>query len=309
MPILNLFSKRQKQKRGEVPDVYQYTDLPEEFRVQVIHILKDALGESHGSLSKMEEVYKVIHDVLCREYGVFYLSGEARHSDFQTAVFNFFLKCEDTERALDVIEISYRLVKNVATEFEYRRYAEVKIEPDDAISELNERFLEHGIGFQFEAGEVIRIDSKFLHSEAIKPTLDVLSDKMYSGANEEFLKAHEHYRHKQYKECLNECLKSFESVMKIICEKREWKYKSNDTAKTLLDICFQNGLIPDFFQAQFSSLRASLESGVPTVRNKLSGHGQGSEPSEVPQYMARYLLNLTATSILLLTDAEKDANE
>ena len=76
-----------------------------------------------------------------------------------------------------------------------------------------------------------------------------------------------------------------------------------------IDICFQNGLIPDFFQAQFSSLRAGLESGVPTVRNKLSSHGQGVEQREVPQYMARYLLNLTATSILLLTDAEKNDNE
>lgn len=306
MPTLNLFSKRQKQKRGEVPDIYQYTDLPKEFKVQVVHILRDALGESHGSLSKMEEVFKVIHDVLCREYGIFYLSDEARHGDFQTAVFNFFLKCEDVEKVLDVIEISFRLVKNVASDYEYKIYAEVKIEPDEAISELNERFHEHGIGYQHESGEIMRIDSKYVHAETIKPTLDVLSDKIYSGANEEFLKAHEHYRHKRYKECLNECLKAFESTMKVICEKRKWKYNNNDSAKALLDICFQKGLIPEFLLSQFSSLRASLESGVPTVRNKLSGHGQGSDPIEVPQYMARYLLNLTATSIILLTDAEKE---
>jgi hypothetical protein len=90
MPILNIFSRRVKQKRGDVPDVYQYTDLPNEFRVQVVHILRDALGESNSSLSQMKEVFKVIHDSLCREYGVFYLSDEARHSDFRTAVFNFF---------------------------------------------------------------------------------------------------------------------------------------------------------------------------------------------------------------------------
>lgn len=150
------------------------------------------------------------------------------------------------------------------------------------------------------------MDSQFLHSDVVKPVLKVLSEKMYSGANEEFLSAHEHYRNKRYKECLNDCLKSFESVLKIICEKRKWKYSRNDTAKALLDSCFQNGLIPDYFQAQFASLRSGLESGVPTVRNKLSGHGQGIEQRDVPQYMARYLLNLTATSILLLTDAEKE---
>jgi hypothetical protein len=254
----------------------------------------------------MPEVFKAIHDILCREYGMFYLSDEARHGDFQTAVFNFFLKSENIEKALDVIEISFRLVKNVASDREYQLYADVKIEPEEAISELNERFHEHGIGYQFESGDVIRIDSKYVHAETIKPTLDVLSDKIYAGANAEFLKAHEHYRHKRYAECLNECLKSFESTMKIICDKRKWKYSKNDTAKILLVACFQNGLIPEFFQAQFSSLRASLESGVPAVRNRLSGHGQGIEKKEVPQYIARYLLNLTATSILLLVSAEKE---
>lgn len=306
MSKLNIFSKRKKLQQGEMPDVYQYTELPNEFRVQVVHILRDTLGTSNYSISKMQQAFKAIHDALCREYGVFYLSDEAQRGDFQTAVFNFFLKCENIEKALDVIEISFRLARNVASDNEYKLYADVTMEPEDAISELNERFHEHGIGYQFESGEVLRIDSKYVHAEAIKPTLDVLSDKIYTGANAEFLKAHEHYRHKRYAECLNECLKSFESTMKIICEKRRWKYSKNDTAKILLDICFQNGLIPDFFQAQFSSLRASLESGVPTVRNKLSGHGQGIAPKEVPQYIARYLLNLTATSILLLASADKE---
>ena len=47
---------------------------------------------------------------------------------------------------------------------------------------------------------------------------------MYAGANDEFLRAHEHYRHKRHKECLNECLKAFESMMKAICKKRRWPY-------------------------------------------------------------------------------------
>jgi hypothetical protein len=92
--------------------------------------------------------------------------------------------------------------------------------------------------------------------------------------------------------------------MKAICKKRRWPHNETDTAKKLLEICFQNGLIPTYLQAHFSSLRTSLESGVPTVRNKLSGHGQGAQPTDVPIYLASYLLNLTATSILFLTEAE-----
>jgi hypothetical protein len=37
----------------------------------------------------------------------------------------------------------------------------------------------------------------------------------------------------------------------------------------MLDICFKNELIPSFLQSHYSALQSTLESGVPTVRNKL----------------------------------------
>jgi len=45
MTIFDLFSKRQKRSRGEVPDVYQYETIPTELRVQIIHIIRDAFGD------------------------------------------------------------------------------------------------------------------------------------------------------------------------------------------------------------------------------------------------------------------------
>jgi hypothetical protein len=93
--------------------------------------------------------------------------------------------------------------------------------------------------------------------------------------------------------------------MKTICDKQLWSYQPGDTAKKLINVCFQNQLIPTYLQDQFSSLRQSLESGVPTVRNKLGGHGQGSQPIIVPQYFAAYQLHMTASTILFLVEAEK----
>lgn len=306
MPTFDLYSKRQKRIRGEVPDVFQYEDIPKAFRVQVIHIIRDAFGHYSGG-SQSYEVFKSIHDILCREYGLFHLSQEAPLTgNYQAALFNFFLNCEDIEKVLDVIELSFKGVNGITRDSSYRYNTQPSIEPDEAIKELNIRFLEHGIGYQFEAGELMRVDSKLVHAEVVKPALKVLSDKRYAGANEEFLKAHEHYRHGRYKECLNECLKAFESTIKAICDKRSWQYSNSDTAKKLIDICLQKGLIPSYLQSQFTALRASLESGIPTVRNKLSGHGQGTQQANVPRYMAAYLLHLTATSILFLTDAEKE---
>ena len=44
MAIFDLFSKRQKKLRGEVPDVYTYDDIQSPLRVQIVHIWTDALG-------------------------------------------------------------------------------------------------------------------------------------------------------------------------------------------------------------------------------------------------------------------------
>jgi Domain of unknown function (DUF7014) len=104
---------------------------------------------------------------------------------------------------------------------------------------------------------------------------------------------------------LAECLKTLESTLKTICTKRKWAFNPTDTAKPLLDLCFQNSLIPGYLQAHYSSIRASPESGVPTLRNKLGGHGQGTQVVDVPPHYASYMLHLTATTIHFLVEAEK----
>lgn len=288
--------------------MFQYDLLPSEFRVQVVHILRDALGVPHNSnftgySGRINDAYKSIHDSLCREYGIFTLV-ENPDGNFARSVFSFLLNA-DTEKALDLIELSFQAITQLEDNYIYRHDAGITATAKGSINELNIRFLEHSIGYQFESGEMIRVDSKLAHAEIIKPALQVLlSDKIFAGANEEFLKAHEHYRHGRYKECLSDCLKSFESVMKEICKKQKWQHNELDTAKKLLDICFQNNLIPEYLQQHFSSLRSGLESGIPTMRNRLAGHGQGAEQVTVPSYLAQYLLNLTATSILMLAESE-----
>ncbi|MHC4406100.1 MAG: DUF7014 domain-containing protein, partial [Planctomycetota bacterium] len=91
--------------------------------------------------------------------------------------------------------------------------------------------------------------------------------------------------------------------MKIVCHHKGWPYKQKDTAKVLITTCLDKGLVPTFSQQQLTSLRTLLESGVPTVRNKQSGHGQGMEQHDVPQHLARYALHLTAATVLLLADS------
>lgn len=306
MAIFDLFSKKQKRLRGEVNDVYQYKDIPQGLRVQVVHILNDAIGKAkdfYGSnRGEPEDIFKFINETLSREYGVFVLIDN--YNTYREAVMNYFLTEKDTERVVDVIQLSFQYVNTVIRK-DYQNYTyrnEVKSDPDEAIEELNPRFKQHSVGFQFDGGEIIKVDSTYTHAEIVKPVLILLSKSKFSGANDEYLKAHEHYRHGQNKECLNDCLKAFESVMKIICKEKSWTFSQTDTSKKLIQICLQNNLIPGFTQNQFTSLQNLLESGIPTIRNKLGGHGQGQIPQKVDDEMTRYALNLTGTNIIFLIE-------
>lgn len=304
MPVFDLFSKRQKRLKGEVPDVFSYDTIPQPLRVQIVHIIKDTIGhDKYSNDHHAHDAYKFLQQTLTREYGVFIL-GKSQHDSYEEQVLNLLLQSPDTDKVIDVIELSFRYIDIYLREhfYQYSQYSNSKINPDEAISELNERFREHGIGYSFDGGEIIRIDSTYIHSEITKPVIALLWNQKFKGANEEYLKAHEHYRHGRNKECLTECLKAFESTMKIICTEKKWTFNQTDTSKKLIQICFQNGLVPTFTQNQFTSLQNLLESGIPTIRNKLGGHGQGQTPQKVDDEMTRYALNLTGTNIIFLVE-------
>ncbi len=310
MAVINIFSKRQKKKRGEVPDIYTHDQLPMTLKVQIVQIIIDTIGKSkgYGYTDDVGKFYDLIHKVLCREYGVFRLDNP-RHvdNDPQKQVLNFFLENTDIEKNIDVIELIFRYIKLDLSK-NYARYArdnDVKSSPFDSIAELNTRFKENGIGYSFEGSEIIRIDSTYIHQEVTKNTLNLLWDDRFAGANDEYLAAHDHYKHKRNKECLIECLKAMESTMKIICREKGWTYNENDTASKLIKIMFENEILPTYIQNQFTSLLSLLQSGIPTIRNRLGGHGQGQTVKKVDDGVTRYGLNLTGSNIIFLIEQSK----
>ena len=312
MSILDIFSKRQKKLRGDVPDVYTYDSIPEPLKVQIIHIWREQIGDeddyraSYGG-GGTYGAYKYIVEKLCREYGVFSLPGSKSYSDrnFLSELATFLLQEQDPEKALDAIELSFRIIDRLTRNYHYKdRGGEASKCADAAIEELNLRFLEHGVGYRFE-DKILRIDSQLLHAEAVKPALVLLSSAEYAGAQAEFLNAHEHHRHGRTKEALTECLKAFESAMKAVCAKRGWKHDANATSKTLLQVLFDHGLVPVFWAQHFSALRSTLEAGVPPARNRLGAHGQGTQIVQVPMHLIAYVLHLTASAIVFIAAAEK----
>ncbi|MEW6369920.1 MAG: STM4504/CBY_0614 family protein [Pseudomonadota bacterium] len=314
MALLDLFSKRQKRVRGEVRDVLTYDELPNAFRVQMVHILSEVLGSheeagnGYSSVAQVGLAYQRIVSALRREYGVFELGKRPAHErhNFAIELFNFILQEQSVERVLDAVELACRYIDQETRNYSYRSIYDASSVADGALTEINSRFLENGVGFRYEADQIIRVDSEVVHAEVVKPALALLHDAKFKGAEAEFHSAFEHYRHGRAKEALTDCLKSLESTMKSIAAARKWKHSANATAQPLIALMFEKALIPGFWATHFSGLRAMLEGGVPTVRNRQAGHGQGVEVVEVPPHLVAFALHQTAAAIVFLVAAEQN---
>lgn len=305
--IYELYSKRLKKERGEVSDVYQYDEIPDKLRRQIVQILVKVFPQY-----KCDKEWSQIRNIMCREMGVFGLI-EDRVNSYEEECIGYLLEHEDTAEILDIIELAFSIL-NESDRLTNDTVTGERQTSQDIINELNSRFKENNVGYEFIKDRIIRIDRKVIHSEIIKPAINLLYEEEFKGANDEFLKAHEYYRNKDYKNSILYAGKAFESTIKTICEKVPYEYNKNkDTANKLIDILFKNDFIPASLKNHFqgldkalSSIKITLESGLPTLRNRNGGHGQGDEVVFVPEQFVTYALNLAATNIVLLVDLYKN---
>jgi hypothetical protein len=313
MAIIDIFSKRKKKQESQgKTDVYQYENLPNPFRVQVAYIWRAALGRwyrdtmGYGSspASPSSELWEKIHEILAKEKGMWNLGKTTDDPQIQCTEY---LMGAQTDGALDIIELSFQAIDFGVRKFDAydRRQASVTQAADDAIEELNGRFREHGIGYQYVDGKIVRVDSQFLHAEAVKPSLALLHEAGFSGPVDEFMRAFDHHRKGENKDAIADALSALESTMKAICAERKWAHPPNATAIPLIDLLFKNGLVPPELQTHLGGLRSALESGLPTLANRTSRHGQGPTPVEIPPHYAAYALHLVASNIVFLIECHK----
>jgi hypothetical protein len=306
MRVLDLYSKRKKQSLQDQTEVFQYENIPVNLRIQIIHIIGDSIGL--GRQSEAIKLYEAIHRHLCREYGVFSLVAlpHAKSIPILEALLSFSslepsLRSRDyLDITLDIIEVSFKAIDQVVRRNPFLYGA--KVHPDQAIAELNQRFLEHNVGYKFSDGKIIRIDSEYIYAEVVKPTLALLDNNKFSQTNAEFRIAHEYFNQAQYQECLLQCLKSFELALKTVCDQKGWQYGAEDTVGTLVDNCQNKKLVPQFLQTQFYDICRALRHSIPDPNDP--------EPKNAAelQSMAAYVLNLTATNISFLVKSQQQAS-
>lgn len=295
--MYTLYSKRIKNASGE-PEVYLYDAFPQTFRNQFFYVIEELFDylENNG----LTGVWTFIHNSFARELGVKSL-GYQNYSG-KRQIEQFVEKSGDTE-FLDFLD--YAFAKIAQTRDIPVRYApkdKVNEQITSAFVEINFRFKQNNLGYAFEKDVLIRKDNEHLHQNTVKPALRLLYENGFEGAEQEFLDAFEHRRKGENKDAILDALKAFESTMKAICDGMGYIYDpAKSTAKDLIGILEGNSFYPSYMNSHITSLRMSLESGLPTMRNKNAGHGQGATVVNVSDEFAEYALNLAATNIVLLT--------
>ena len=313
MAFLNLFSHRMGASQ-EKDSPFVFDTIPQALRVQIAHIMCDAIGRFYlyggydfETRRENNQGWQTIHDIVARERGLFSLSEETR---LDKCCVNYLLRTRRIEHVLDLVEVAFAYIHvNVRRLSAYHRKQKgIKVTADQAINELNQRFMRARIGYQFDGGKIVRVDSEMAHREITRPAFHLLNKPGFEGPNDEFLRAHAHFRSGEMKDAIIDACNSFESTLKVICDQRGWTYDKGARASDLIRVVRKRGLLPAYLDRSFDQLVATLKSGLPTVRNEEGAHGQGAECRSTPNYVAAYALHLTASAILFLVGAHRDGN-
>jgi AbiJ N-terminal domain 4 len=309
--------KREQGRKGE-PEIYSYDQAPEHMRHQICSALDEGIGFYYGGGGyhapppNADQIWKQI-DRICRKEMYSYLS-HTQQSDLRLRFRNYVLHVQDMDEFLSAVEIGCRVLRIISDVcgFDEPKMRGAQQKAVDAIKETNGRFEQHSVGYQFENGQIIRVDSKLTHAEIIKPALVLLTAPLFRKANEDFMTAHRHYRATEFKDCVTAANRAFESMLKAICEEEKWEYGKGDRAAELVTKVRNKGLFTHYFDRSFDSYVAMLKAGLPAVRNDVGGHGEGLAAAAVTAGIARFAINLTATNLVFLGDsysAMKSAGE
>lgn len=293
--MIKLYSERAKSSQA-APDVYNYDFFPKEFRNQCHFILSD-IANAIESLPKYRCYWTLVYNVFIREKGFKYLTNPL-HIEAEQC--ESYMSSSDEFDFLDFLDLAFQITQHIYNE-NASEFSMVLSTIPNSLEELNYRFRQHNLGYELVNGEIIRMDNKVLHQEVVKPALQLLTDEIFSGAEQEFRKAYEYYRKNDNKNAILEAGKAFESTMKTICDELSYPYNpAKDTASKLISILDKNNFFPSYLSNHLSGIKTTLETGLPVVRNKNAGHGQGSVVQTVPIEYTEYALNLAATNIVFL---------
>ena len=311
MEIYKTYKDRILEAQNPPPDVYFYDPIPDKIRIQVWTIFEDFFEDPDDYRDR--EIYHEVCWSITKELqmaegveslddiGLLFTSGKRDGAEKLKEVF---FRTMNTLYTLSILElICLKIFKSI--EFLYETWFETHKRPELALEEINLRMKAIGLGYEFLNGFLIRINSKEVHNEIIKPSLSLLSsDPIYKGSDDEYREAFSFYKGAKYEQVLTECNKAIESCLVAIIEKRGWGLPSKLTMGPLVSKCKSKGLFKSYTENHLNNI-PSMVGSVSRIRDEDSGHGKGTKEREIPKELASYVLHLTATNIIFLIESER----
>lgn len=327
-----LYSQRLEERLGTNKDIFEYTTLPQPALNHIRHILIHEIGEfspeinffsnASGAGAHYSNFYEDIAITVVEEHG---LEEFTKYTPYQrdnevgmNDVLRFISLNNGEVIALDVLELIFRqidfvLPKIIELENENQNpFSHIqppkRLPAPELIALLNKRLKQHNFGYRYEAGTLIRLDSEFIHSEATRPALTLLSNPVFDDAHKLFLAAHRNLLEANLDSTLNSANKALEATLKIIIKKSDWGNPDDLTIAPLVQRVVEKGLFPKFMETEFDSLSKLLKKGVPAIRNKQGSHAQVKDEQgtykdgELNIHTCQFALNLTASHIVFLVE-------
>ncbi len=162
----------------------------------------------------------------------------------------------------------------------------------------NQKNFQHTVNEIFEESELpfIMIDGDIFSSDLDNniraQSLKILETVGFEGALAEFKQAQEYFSDDKYKESINYCNLSIESVLKTILK------LSREKPGKLFAEFIKSGYVPEYFDDFLKEFEHILRS-VAIIRNQVLGvgHGQGDSVNDVPKSLADLSIDLSSVLI------------
>ena len=280
-------------------------EMPQQLRNRILFVYRDIAADHVTLLDRRNIFWTQMHN------SMEYLHGRSNLSNTNSPttegdMWSFLHTCS-TNEFLDFIELSFKLevsrevvsndvvdAINEILRFEDAPYQLTRIVEVEEAVEGDSQFGNTGyMRWSTIHPRIILVDEEVTHREAIVPSLSMLTAPNFKKAHLEFLGAIEDYRKGDYSDCLTKCCSAFESVLKVICQRKKWQFSDNDTAGALLAIVIGNSDLEGFFEQPLML--------IATMRNRLSSsHGAGSKDRTAERHVAQYAVTSTAAAIVLL---------
>jgi len=313
VPVYETYASRlRRAETAGQPEVYVYDDLTPFLRDQLRQIFTNCIGPGHKpglyedfAPPNANDTWDAIAKLLRRELPTFSEHAKAKATSHDWCM-NYLKSSPDLAGVLSLIEICCRVMSKLskATRDDLRRLG-VEEDPAAGLLEVNARFKNAGVGYQFEGGNIVRVDSQYVHAEVVKPALELLGAPEFAEANREFRLAHDHYRAGKLRDCNTAALRSMETVLKVICDVRGWPCDAGATVERLIAVVRANGLFPDYLGGYFDNLIGAMKAGLPKIRDRDGGHGAAPGQAAVPAHVAGFALHLAASNIVLFAQAHR----